>query len=486
MGSFPSAANELNTQQPSPLEAYGKIMQLKSLMQGQQLQQAQLQGEQQQQKQSAQLFPGQLQQQNVQTQMAQNKLASQNAMIKAWQDPGFSKEITGGGQQGQQSNGPGFDPNAMTQSLVKRGVMPEDAMAMTNQFVDRSAKVSEMVKNNAAAASDQIGTYQKALGTITDKLSSIMDMPVSKAGPAFDAYKQELARNPIPGIPQGDLQALQSSTLDKLPSFVNMATIEGKIADYHKQEADAQIAQQKVIPASGGLSPEAKQGLQADIAKTTNPQVMQAEAQKAAMSQEAVQKALYGGSPLASVPPALIPAVTADATKVDQAYTQAQQAGNEMQSMVDLAKKGNKVAYAYSPVTGVLQINVAGQIKRMNMPEIESYGSAGSAMDRIKGFLGKQTEGKSIPDDVLNDMSSVSQMVTQGARTKYESDINGLNSRYGSKFQPMAAGGPSNANPQSSGPAKDLGAAPQGAKEGETGKFNGVPAKIVNGRIVAQ
>jgi hypothetical protein len=452
MGSVPSAANELNTQQPSPLEAYGKIMQLKSLMQGQQLQQAQLQGEQQQQKQSAQLFPGQLQQQNVQTQMAQNKLASQNAMIKAWQDPGFSKEITGGGQQGQQPNGPGFDPNAMTQSLVKRGVMPEDAMAMTNQFVDRSAKVSEMVKNNAAAASDQIGTYQKALGTITDKLSSIMDMPVSKAGPAFDAYKQELARNPIPGIPQGDLQALQSSTLDKLPSFVNMATIEGNIAKFHKDEADAQTAQQKVIPAGGGLSPEARQGLTADISKETNPQVIAAHAQQAAQSQEAVQKGLYGESPLAGVPPALAPAAASEATKVDQAYTQAQQAANDMQSMVDMAKKGNKVAYAYSPVTGVLQINVAGQTKRINTTEIEQYGGAGSALDRIKGFIGKQTEGKSIPDNILNDMAEVSQSYSGNARKKYESDIAGLNSRYGAKFQPLnAVSGSSQQAPTGSG-----------------------------------
>lgn len=439
MGSFPSAANELNTQQPSPLETYGKVMQLKSLMQGQQLQQQQLAGEQQQQQQRAQLFPSQLSQEQAVAQQAQNKLASQNAIIKAWSDPNFAKQITG--NQQQSANGPGFDPNAMMSTLMsgKYGkVLPEDAQGIVSGFLDRSVKASEYVKNNAQAASDQFGTYQKSLGMVTDKLSSILQMPAAQALPAFDAYKQELAKNPPPGIPANDLQALQGSTLDKLPPLINMATIEGNIAAHHKEEADAAAAQQKVIPTGGGLSPETQQGLAADIAKETNPQVIAAKAQGAAQSQIAVQKALYGGSPLASVPPQLVPAVTAEATKVDQAYTQAQQAGNEMQSMVDLAKKGNKVAYAYSPVTGVLQINVAGQIKRMNMPEIESYGSAGSAMDRIKGFLGKQTEGKSIPDDVLNDMASVSQMVTQGARTKYEQDINGLNSRYGSKFQPMA------------------------------------------------
>ena len=144
---------------------------------------------------------------------------------------------------------------------------------------------------------------------------------------------------------------------------------------------------------------------------------------------------------LANVAPQLVTPASNDATKADQAFTQANQAGNEVKSMVDLAKSGNKIAYAYSPVTGVLQINVAGQIKRVNMPEIESYGGAGSALDRIKGFIGKQAAGASIPDNILNDMQSVSTMVTQGARDKYEQDIKGINSRYGSQFEPMGSAG---------------------------------------------
>lgn len=419
------------------------------------LQQAQLTGEQQQQSQRAQLFPGQLAEQNVSTQLAQNKLASQQAMTKAWSDPSFAKEVTAapsssGGTEGNatpSTGSAGFDPDAMTQGLIKRGVQPQDALALTNQFVDRSAKTSEMIKNNAAAASDQIGNYQKSVKDITDRLSSIMDMPVSKAGPAFDVFKQDVASNKVTGLNPQQVQALQNSTLDKLPAFVNMAQIESNIADYHKKEADDQLAQTNAQKSKMELPGGPMNQVTQHIQEETDPRVLAARAQQAALSQQQIQKSLYGGSPLEKVPPALAGPAAAAATKIYQNYTQAQQAGNELQSMVDLAKGGNKVAYAYSPVTGVLQINVAGQIKRVNMPEIESYGGAGSALDNIKGWIGKRATGASIPDDVLNDMSSVSKMVTQGAETRHESDISNLNKTYGSSFQPMANTAPSKAVP---------------------------------------
>ncbi len=40
------------------------------------------------------------------------------------------------------------------------------------------------------------------------------------------------------------------------------------------------------------------------------------------------------------------------------------------------AKKGNKLAYAYEPVLGVLTINTAAGVKLINMPEITSYAGA--------------------------------------------------------------------------------------------------------------
>ena len=424
--SVPLAALAVQPQQPQdPLSQYAKVLQIKSLLGQQALQPGQQQFQQ-----------GQLEQQGLQTQQMKNKVKSQQGMIAAFSDPDFVKQVTGGTSQNGQTNGPGFDPNAMLQILLKHGVLPEDANPVVNSYVDRSAKVSDTVKNNAAAAQDQIGTYSKAIDNLTQRLSSIYDMPVSKAGPAFAALKQDLAQNPLPGMSPQELSALQSSTLDHLPAFINMGKVESNIAEYHKNEADAAAAQQKVIPQGGGLSPDARQSLQTDIAKETNPQVIAAQASKAAMSQIATQKALYGGSPLASVPPQLAAPAAAAATKAGEAYTQAQQAADDMQSMVSLAHKGNKIAYSYSPVSGVLQINVAGQTKRINTTEIEQYGGAGSALDRIKGFLGKETEGKSIPDNILQDMDAVSKSYVDNAHTKYKRDLDTVNQAYGSKFQP--------------------------------------------------
>src|SRR5271155_3003996 len=102
MSSVPLAALAVQPQQPQdPLSQYAKVLQIKSLL-GQQALQPGQQAIQQEQ----------IKQQQIATQEDQNKVKSQNAMIQAWSDPSFTKEITGGGTQKGQPNGPGFDPNA--------------------------------------------------------------------------------------------------------------------------------------------------------------------------------------------------------------------------------------------------------------------------------------------------------------------------------------------------------------------------------------
>ena len=75
------------------------------------------------------------------------------------------------------------------------------------------------------------------------------------------------------------------------------------------------------------------------------------------------------------------------------------------------------------------------------MSEISSYGGAGSALDRVKGFLGKQTSGASIPDDVLNDMATLHQSIAANAQQTYGSKLKVINQNYGSSFQPVDMGG---------------------------------------------
>jgi hypothetical protein len=161
--------------------------------------------------------------------------------------------------------------------------------------------------------------------------------------------------------------------------------------------------------------------------------------QKVAAAQAAVANVPAG---LRGVAPHLVAPAAADATKYGQEYADAVAAANDMKTFVDMAKGGNKIAYAYSPTEGVLTLNTARGVKRVNMAEISSYGGAGSALDRVKGFLGKQTSGASIPDNVLNDMQSLHQAIAGNAQTTYSNKLKNVNSTYGSHFEPVNMGGP--------------------------------------------
>lgn len=176
-----------------------------------------------------------------------------------------------------------------------------------------------------------------------------------------------------------------------------------------------------------------------DLAQTQKDTITQANLNQAKAEGEARAaielRYAQGANPaLAGVPAKMIAPASAAAEKAGEAYNQATQAGDDMQSMVDLARKGNAVSYSYIPVTGVLQINVAGQTKRINANEIEAYGNAGSAWDRVKGFIGKQTTGASIPANILDDMETVSHTYVQNAAKKYRSDLDTTNATYGSHF----------------------------------------------------
>jgi hypothetical protein len=144
-----------------------------------------------------------------------------------------------------------------------------------------------------------------------------------------------------------------------------------------------------------------------------------------------------GQGALQNVPPHLVPKAVEESSKAGQNYVTAAQAADDMKTFINEARKGNKIAYAYSPVEGVLTLNSGRGIKRVNMPEISSYGGAGSAWDRIQGFFGKQATGASIPPDILNDMEKMHQAVASNAKTAYQRNLQVINKNYGAAFEPV-------------------------------------------------
>jgi hypothetical protein len=419
---------------PSPLEQYGKMLQLRQLS-GQIQQQQQLQPLQVEQAQQS------VQASTLENQQRQQELDSQKALIKAWSDPDFLKGFTG--TDAAQASGVGFDPNALTSSLISKGVLPKDAMAMTSQFVDRSAKIATTIKDQAQTGEANAGTRDKGMKILADKIGGILDMPAAKAGDGLAALKQDLVQNPqaYAGVPKDDLAHLYGADLEHLPAMATLIGLDGKIADFHKSKAEATGAEQKVIPPGGGLSPESQQQVQKDAAVATNPQVQAgkvavAQAEGIARANVEHQIAVGGQAALAKVPTHLVAPATEGAIKAGTEYAQAKSVSDRLAAMMDAAKNGNVVSYQLIPEEGALQVTTSQGVHRINMAEIQNYGG-GSLWQKMQGHIGKALTGESIPTSVLDDMTEMQKIQSEGARSKYENTLKTINQATGAAFKPV-------------------------------------------------
>lgn len=441
------AVPNFNVQQPDILGAQKKMLELR-----------QLQGDVAFQPLKQQEAQQTIQQQTLANQKAQLELQSQRAMMKAWSDPDFLKEFSG--TPGADQSGFGFDPNAMIKSLVNRGVTPGDAMAMSNQFIERSKNIAETQKTiaqgNEAAAAERAKGYK----VLSDRIAGILDAPTSKAGDMLANLKQDLVKKSkaFAGVPQDDLAHLYSADLEHLPAMASMLGLDAQIADYHKSKAEALKAQQGIIPEGGGLSPEAQQGVQKDIAVATNPQIQKGKEQVAAAEGAARaniehQAAVGSNAALANVPTHLVAPATAAAEKANKEWADAKSVIDRMSATMDAAKSGNVVSYKIIPQEGTLQLTTSQGVHRINKTEIDQYAGGGSLWQRLEGHLGGALTGKSIPDSVLKDMAEIQDIQARGAQSRYENTLSSINQTYGSTFKPVEMKGLE--SPKPPGPTPD-------------------------------
>jgi hypothetical protein len=151
-----------------------------------------------------------------------------------------------------------------------------------------------------------------------------------------------------------------------------------------------------------------------------------------------------GANPaLVGVDPKLRTQVTKEAQKIGDEYLKAQEAADQMQSLIQLTRTGNKAAGSNLPLIGVETLNAINGIKRINKDEIKQYGGAGSLYDKIVGKLEGAAVGQPIPADVLKDIETMHNTLRQGAESSYKTRLQGINDNYKSNFQPVkTAGGP--------------------------------------------
>ena len=319
-----------------------------------------------------------------------------------------------------------------------------------DQIKDLAASngVARMIlENQAALESKQAETAAKT----TEAGLSAAKTP----GAAAESEKAQLVTNAMKSFlanPQSGTQIIDGvlpASLDPAANASYKATLQS-VMGLSGPEAAAHVIESAAQHASAlqqQLNPQTRAAKIADTVATeraTAPiKTAQAISTETALAplklQQAVAqaRAMMGNGPTSNVPPHLaVPAINAF-EKAGQEYVTALGAADEMQSIIDLARAGNKVAYAYAPVTGVLTINTANGVKRVNMPEIESYGGAGSAMDKIKGWLGKQATGASIPADVLNNMDTLHAQLAANSGDTYARKVQVVNGSFGSSFAPL-------------------------------------------------
>jgi len=132
--------------------------------------------------------------------------------------------------------------------------------------------------------------------------------------------------------------------------------------------------------------------------------------------------------------------------KAGQAFDGAQQARLRMDTVLDLARHGNKEAQASAALMGVQAINELAQVKRVNQAEIANYGNAGSLIDRVQGKLGKLAAGEPIPPDVLNDMQALHDSLANDSIPGYAQSVRTVNRAFHSKFDTTAPNTKKNPN----------------------------------------
>jgi hypothetical protein len=140
---------------------------------------------------------------------------------------------------------------------------------------------------------------------------------------------------------------------------------------------------------------------------------------------------------LQGVAPHLVVPASAAYNKAALDFAKAHESAQNMSDFIQQAKSGNKEAVRIVPLQGALEITTAQGVHRINRTEVDQYGSAGSLYDKLAGKLGGAISGKNITDSVLDDMDALQKTVSANAAKLHANEVKGINTTYGSKFQPM-------------------------------------------------
>jgi hypothetical protein len=209
-----------------------------------------------------QLAPFQVQEQQekakqagIQTQTQQQDLDSRKAMMAVIANGELNK-FAGV----ETPDGSGFDAAGAYQYMMSKGILPAQAGEYANSWLTIGKQQAEISKNLGEAGKAQQEIREKTLKQVASKLGDIGDMSISKAANAFDAFRQDLVRNPkaYVGLTQQEMAELYSADVTHLDALEGHLGIAAQVADFHKSKAEAFAATPEGAAAKSSAEARAK------------------------------------------------------------------------------------------------------------------------------------------------------------------------------------------------------------------------------------
>lgn len=417
---------------PDRLEEYGKVLQLRNAMN----QQAAF-GQQQQ-----------LAAENLRTAQQENQVRQQGMTDDAAARKLFAR--------------PGTPP---TDAEVLSTVGPHAGVPLLKNLQDAAksrVELQEAKGKVAAAEADYAGSLAagvKAAGNSPEALQ-IAIQHAHAAG--YEQQAQQMQQLLLPEN-QGHIGAVMDRIIAGSPKQVEL----GNAAKTAQSRADAVVNSQQRLTAempgitagntikaneAAGTSPiQPAQQATIDQAKTNAAQVaahnkveeqqgsgrLGLEQAKNARDQQIYEQTYGAGAnqALVGVEPKLRVQATGAAQKAADEHGKAQAAAADMKTFIDLAKGGNKEAYAYMSPEGVLTLNTARGVTRVNRQEMDAYAGAGSFFDQVAAKVGKLTKGESIPPGILGDIQQLHERIAGNADDTYNAKLSSINQNYHANFQ---------------------------------------------------
>jgi hypothetical protein len=440
MGNIPLPALSIRPeQQPGVADMYLKAMQIRSLLQGQQLSAAELTGK------------------NLENQQRGLVIAGQQRAIAAQHDPAWDAS----------------DPDKAKQILDKYSV-PLDAQ---NNVLDGIAKLKTLVANSSK---ETLALTQQTHNFFDDQFQAARNAPADKQQSTYEQAKQNAIQyaNKLPsGVREAMLQQISNAPAAFDPDWLDTqhallrtsqdlneaalkkaqtseATGKGAQADAEANlttakvpgaTAESTIQQQNAAQGPTGRAMAGNLFYQAAGGNSQAGNALNLETQQ----KVAAAQAGVAGAPdaLKGVAPHLVAPAAAAYDKTGQEYAKAYQAAQNMSDFIAAAKSGNKEAVKIVPLQGALEITTAQGVHRINRTEVDQFGGAGNLYDKLAGKIGGVITGKDITDSVLNDMDTLQKTVSRNAANLHANTVKTINDTYGSKFKPQDFSGANQAKP---------------------------------------